>query len=188
MPPTPELLSRADHRCELCGATDGLAAHPVPDAPTDDTDGAVLLCGTCRAQQDPSATLDAPHWFCLQESAWSAVPAVQVTAWRMLMRLELPWATDLAGQLWMDDDVRAWAEAGRGLDAPIVVDSNGATLSDGDSVTLIKDLVVKGAGFTAKRGTLVKNIRLGDDPTHVEGRVHKQAIYLKTAFLKRVQG
>ncbi|MCB9671399.1 MAG: PhnA domain-containing protein [Alphaproteobacteria bacterium] len=47
-------------------------------------------------------------------------------------------------------------------------------------------LPVKGANFTAKRGTLVKGIRVGDDPTHVEGRVNGQSIYLKTEFLKKV--
>lgn len=38
----------------------------------------------------------------------------------------------------------------------------------------------------AKRGTLVKGIRLTDDPEHVEGRVNKVAIVLKTRFLKKV--
>ena len=65
------------------------------------------------------------------------------------------------------------------------VDSNGATLADGDSVTLIKDLNVKGGGFTAKRGTLVKGIRLTDNPLHIEGRVNKQTIVLVTAYLKK---
>ena len=47
-------------------------------------------------------------------------------------------------------------------------DSNGTTLADGDSVTLIKDLKVKGTSETIKRGTLVKNIRLTDDPGLIE--------------------
>jgi protein PhnA len=91
--------------------------------------------------------------------------------------------------VYLEDDVRAWAESGLqgGGDAgEEPVDSNGTVLSEGDSVTLIKDLDVKGTGFTAKRGTLVKNIHLGDDPTHIEGRVNKTAIMLKTCFLKRV--
>ncbi len=49
----------------------------------------------------------------------------------------------------------------------------------------IKDLDVKGAGFTAKRGTLVKDIRLADDPELIEGRVNKTVIYLRTEFLKK---
>jgi protein PhnA len=43
-----------------------------------------------------------------------------------------------------------------------VKDSNGAILKDGDNVTLIKDLKVKGTSATLKRGTLVKGIRLTD--------------------------
>lgn len=179
------LSSRAGDACELCGALDALAAHPISGAPTDDEAGAVLLCATCRAGLADETAIPSDHWHCLRESAWSGVPAVQVVAWRQLRALQAPWATDLADQIWLDDEVRAWAEAA-GAEAPTtVVDCNGAVLQTGDSVTLIKDLVVKGANFTAKRGTMVKNIRLGDDPTHVEGRVNKQSIYLKTTFLKR---
>lgn len=66
-----------------------------------------------------------------------------------------------------------------------MVDSNGTTLSEGDTVSLIKSLEVKGAGFTAKQGTIVRNIRLGDDPTHIEGKVNGTSIMLKTQFLKK---
>lgn len=73
-----------------------------------------------------------------------------------------------------------------GEDTPeITVDSNGTVLNVGDSVTLIKDLVVKGGGFTAKRGTLVKNIALTSNPKHVEGRVNGTVIVLVAAFLKK---
>lgn len=50
----------------------------------------------------------------------------------------------------------------------IVKDSNGTTLKEGDSVTLIKDLKVKGTSETIKRGTLVKNIRLNGNPGEIE--------------------
>jgi protein PhnA len=67
-----------------------------------------------------------------------------------------------------------------------VRDSNGNILHEGDTVTIIKDLPVKGAGFTAKQGTAVKNIHLlTDDPTHIEGRVNGVKIFLKTEFLKK---
>ena len=96
------------------------------------------------------------------------------------------WAQDLLGQLYLDDSTLEWARAGLSTEATApTLDSNGTPLLDGDSVTLIKDLDVKGAGFTAKRGTLVKNIRLTDDPGNVEGRVSKVAIVLKTEFLKK---
>lgn len=67
-----------------------------------------------------------------------------------------------------------------------VKDSNGAALSDGDSVTLIKDMKVKGTSVTLKRGTLVKNIRLTDDEEEVECNVEKvKGLVLKTCFLKK---
>jgi protein PhnA len=64
-------------------------------------------------------------------------------------------------------------------------DSNGNPLQDGDSVTLIKDLKVKGSSVTLKRGTLVKNIRLTNDPDEIDCRVSKMSIVLKTCFLKK---
>jgi protein PhnA len=67
-----------------------------------------------------------------------------------------------------------------------VTDSNGAILKDGDSVTLIKDLKVKGTSVTLKRGTRVKSIRLTDDPAEVECSVDKvKGLVLRTEFLKK---
>lgn len=66
-----------------------------------------------------------------------------------------------------------------------VKDSNGTPLNEGDSVTLIKDLKVKGSSFTLKRGTLVKNIRLTSNDEEIEGRVDRSEIVLKTCFLKK---
>jgi alkylphosphonate utilization operon protein PhnA len=69
----------------------------------------------------------------------------------------------------------------------IVKDSNGATLSEGDSVQVIKDLKVKGTSATLKRGTLIKGIHLTDDPDLVECRVEKiKGLVLRTEFLKKV--
>jgi protein PhnA len=67
-------------------------------------------------------------------------------------------------------------------------DCNGTPLSDGDSVQIIKDLKVKGSGEAVlKRGALVKNIRLTDDPEEIEGNVEKvRGLVLKTCFVKRV--
>lgn len=67
-----------------------------------------------------------------------------------------------------------------------VKDSNGAILKDGDSVTIIKDLKVKGTSVTLKRGTRVKSIRLTDDPNEVECSVDKvKGLVLRTEFLKK---
>ena len=65
-------------------------------------------------------------------------------------------------------------------------DSNGNILKDGDSVTLIKDLKVKGTSETLKRGTLVKNIRLTGDPDEIECNTKQvKGLVLKTEFLKK---
>ena len=65
-------------------------------------------------------------------------------------------------------------------------DSNGVPLAVGDTVVLIKDLSVKGAGFTAKRGTFVRGSSLvvGDD-AHIEGRVNGQRMIILTEFVKK---
>lgn len=67
-----------------------------------------------------------------------------------------------------------------------VKDSNGSLLSDGDSVTVIKDLKVKGSSMTIKRGTTVKKIRLTDDAEEVDCKVDGSSIVLKTCFLKKI--
>ena len=64
-------------------------------------------------------------------------------------------------------------------------DSNGNILKEGDSVLLIKDLKVKGFQKDLKRGTLVKNIRLTDNPQEVEGKVEGSVLVLKSMFLKK---
>ena len=183
-----ELIERSGNQCELCAATSELVVLPIHPRTGDVAANCVYLCGTCSCQATGEQPMESNHWYCLQESAWSPEPAIQVLAWRLLNRLSAQgWAIDLADQIYMEDETRAWAgqlEApGETADNP--VDSNGTVLNEGDSVTLIKDLVVKGANFTAKRGTLVKNIRVGDDSSHVEGKVNKMSIMLKTGFLKR---
>ncbi len=195
----PHLQERAAGHCELCSAEH--AAHvwvvgPVDTAALEQdalgaTRRAVLLCAECeRATEDPVGA--GPHLRCLQASAWSEVAAVQVATYRLLTTLQgagETWASDLLTQMYLDDDTLAWAQAEHSPsptgDALKTVDANGTALVDGDSVTLVKDLDVKGAGFTAKRGTLVKNIRLTEDPELVDARVNKIAIVLKTCFLKK---
>ena len=69
--------------------------------------------------------------------------------------------------------------------ADVAKDSNGAILQDGDSVTVIKDLKVKGSSMVIKRGTKVKSIRLTEDPEHVDCKIEGSSIVLKTCFLKK---
>lgn len=179
------LTDRAGGVCELCSNAEQIAPFSVAPHEDDNPDHQILACSVClEAMESPNDHAD--HWRCLQGSAWSAEPPVQVVAWRLLHRLEPAWARELAEQIYLDEDTVAWARQGQpDPDAEATVDSNGTALSDGDTVTLIKDLNVKGGGFTAKRGTTVKNIRLSGDPKYVEGRINKQTIVLVAAYLKK---
>lgn len=76
------------------------------------------------------------------------------------------------------------AEAGE-EETAVVKDSNGTSLVDGDSVTVIKDLKVKGSSMVIKRGTKVKSIRLTDNLEEVDCRIDGSSIVLKTCFLKK---
>jgi len=184
------LHARSDSQCELCHAQQGLSVYAVPPQIHSDPDHSLLVCATCRGQIEGTAPLDADHWRCLNDSMWTPVPAVQAMAWRLLGRLDdQSWAQDLLAILYLEEEVLTWAKAENTPaaqdDHPATVDSNGAPLADGDSVTLIKDLVVKGAGFTAKRGTAVRGISLTDNPEQIEGRVNGVRIVLLTCFLKK---
>ena len=67
-----------------------------------------------------------------------------------------------------------------------VRDAAGNILADGDAVTLIKDLKVKGTSETIKRGTMVKNIRLTGNPGEIECNTKQvKGLVLKTEFLKK---
>ena len=67
----------------------------------------------------------------------------------------------------------------------VAKDSNGAELFDGDVVTVIKDLKVKGSSMVIKRGTKVKSIRLTENPEEVDCKIDGSSIVLKTCFLKK---
>jgi protein PhnA len=68
----------------------------------------------------------------------------------------------------------------------VVRDSVGNVLADGDQVTLIKDLTVKGAGQTLKRGTLIKSIRLTGDAQEIDCRYDGiKGLVLRAEFVRK---
>jgi protein PhnA len=68
----------------------------------------------------------------------------------------------------------------------VVRDSVGNVLADGDQVTLIKDLTVKGAGQTLKRGTLIKSIRLTGDPQEIDCKYEGiKGLVLRAEFVRK---
>ncbi len=182
------LKERSGAICELCGADSDLSVYEV--TPSDGSiDQAIYVCNTCKGQIEQPSTVDADHWRCLNDSMWSEVPAVQVMAYRQLHALRAEgWPQELLDMMYLEDDIKSWAEAGIPEEAGESVihrDSNGTILQAGDTVTLIKDLDVKGAGFTAKRGTVVKNIHLTDDAKFIEGKINGSQIVLVTAYMKK---
>ena len=71
-------------------------------------------------------------------------------------------------------------------DTPKVLDANGVELADGDTVTLIKALKLKGSTQTLKQGTKVKNIRLVPEGDHnIDCKIDGSAMMLKSEFVKK---
>ncbi|WP_075602449.1 PhnA domain-containing protein [Saccharicrinis aurantiacus] len=186
-----DIIKRSNSSCELCGSTESLSIYTVPASPKDGIDASIHICNTCASQINNPEMVDVNHWRCLNDSMWSEVPAVQVMAWRMLNRLKAEgWPQDLLEMLYFDEDMKTWAEAdGDGEEDEFAIkhiDSNGVRLQAGDTVVLIKDLNVKGGGFTAKRGTAVRGIGLvHDNAEQIEGRVNGQHIVLLTQYVKK---
>lgn len=186
-----ELKERSSSKCELCESVTNLKVYEIPPFSKGGIDECILICDKCNEQIDDPDKVESNHWRCLNNSMWSEVTAVQVMAWRMLTRLSSEgWPQDLLDMLYLDDETLKWAKSGldEGEVEEIIVhiDSNGSELSAGDTVVLIKDLNVKGANFTAKRGTAVRNISLvHDDAGQIEGRVSGQHIVILTQFVKK---
>lgn len=176
-----ELKNRSDV-CEICSASRNLSEFKIAGG-NDDTDGHILVCEICSDELTKNDGFDKNHLRCLSDSMWSTTPVVQVAIYRMFKKLG---EIDLLEQMYLEGDVKKWAELENSSDSDTVFkDAFGEILNAGDTVTIIKDLDVKGAGFVAKRGTAVRNISLTNDPEHIEGRVNGVKIYLKTCFLKK---
>jgi protein PhnA len=186
------LIERGGSACELCGSADGLMVYDIPPY-KGDVDKSILLCANCYDQLTGAKPMNPNHWRCLNQSMWSTTPAVQVMAWRILSSLRQEgWPQDLLDMLYLDEETLQWAKESstenNGDDAMSIIhkDSNGNVLQSGDTVVLIKDLDVKGGGFTAKRGTAVRGISLVEgNAEQIEGRVNGQQIVILTKFVKK---
>lgn len=80
------------------------------------------------------------------------------------------------------------ADAAQGTeDVKMIKDANGNILQDGDTVTVIKDLKVKGSSTPLKQGTKVKNIRLVDGDHNIDCKIDGfGAMSLKSEFVKKI--
>lgn len=81
---------------------------------------------------------------------------------------------------------RPAAELAAAAPARVVRDASGNALADGDSVTVIKDLKVKGAGQTLKQGTVIRSIRLTENDEEIDCRYEGiKGLVLRTEFVRR---
>lgn len=188
-----QIEQRSQRKCELCQSDKDLSVYSVTPVEQQSADYQAMTCQTCLNQINHIDALDINHWRHLPDTMWSTVPAIQVLCFRMLVRIKessnQPWTQDALDILYLDDNLLAWAKAGLSelsSNEESTLDSNGSVLLAGDNVTLIKDLVVKGANFTAKRGTAVRGISLTNNPLHIEGRVNGVRVVLVAAYLKKM--
>jgi protein PhnA len=185
-----KLKDRSGSVCEISGTEHDLVVYVLPPTNERTVENSVLIAKPLKDQIENPETTDEKDWRGLSESMWSEHLPVQIVSWRMLARLK---NTDLLDMMYLDEEALEWAKAtGEGEEEDenklVHKDSNGVTLLDGDSVVLIKDLDVKGATFTAKRGAAVHNIKLvWDDANLIEGRVENQNIYILTQYVKKTK-
>lgn len=192
MKPEDTVKERSNGKCELSGEAGNLHLYEVKPAPQNITDGLIMICEKVLNQVEKREEPDAGYWEkILPASMWSEVPGVQVVSWRMLNRFRNEtWAADALDMLYLDEEMLAWAQAsgdhlGDGS-VNLHKDSNGNILQNGDTVTLIKDLDVKGSSLNAKMGTAVRNIRLvHDNHEQVEGKIDGQTIVILTKYVKK---
>lgn len=185
-----KLKDRSGAVCEISGAEHDLVVYVLPPTNKRTVENSVIIAKHLKDQIENPEITDEKDWRGLSESMWSEHLPVQIVSWRMLARLK---NTDLLDMMYLDEQALEWAKAtGEGEEEDenklVHKDSNGVTLFDGDSVVLIKDLDVKGASFTAKRGAAVHNIKLvWDNANLIEGRVENQNIYILTQYVKKTK-
>jgi len=105
-------------------------------------------------------------------------PACPVCTMEDVLSHEARWECATCGHEW---DKEAPAPVAR-----VVKDAHGTVLADGDTVSLIKDLKLRGSSQVLKQGTKVKNIRLVDGDHEIDCRIDGSPMGLKAEFVKKV--
>ncbi|MES2591011.1 MAG: PhnA domain-containing protein [Bacteroidota bacterium] len=179
-----KLKDRNQDLCELCNLVDAEHEYTVSPKSDDSIENQVALCNTCLEALDGKKA--GFHWRCLEGSIWSVHPSVQALSYRILHQYkEEDWANNLINMVDLDENVIQWALSA--FEVPDVhKDAFGNTLENGDNVVLTQALNVKGANFTASKGTVVKKIKLvHDNFEQIEGKIDDQTIVILTKFVKK---
>lgn len=184
-----KLHERSHSKCEISSKTEDLVIYTVAPKTVESLENSLLISQNLKNQIENPESTNPDDWHGLSDSMWSEFLPIQIVSWRMLARLK---KFDLLEMMYLEEENLAWAKytgENEENEAKIVhQDTNGNVLKDGDSVVLIKDLDVKGANFTAKRGAAVHNIKLvWDDANLIEGRVENQSIFILTQFVKKTK-
>jgi protein PhnA len=183
------LKDRSGSLCEISGSDENLVVYLVEPKTDATPENCILITKALKDQIENPETMNPNDWRGLSDSMWNENLPVQIVSWRMHARLK---NMDMLEMMYLDEDALEWAKATGEADDDegkiVHKDSNGNVLLDGDSVVLIKDLDVKGATFTAKRGAAVHNIKLvWDDANLIEGRVENQSIFILTQYVKKTK-
>lgn len=180
---TSRLNERCQGLCELCTTESATIAFAVSPQNNDVIENEVALCNSCMNALNSK---DASHWQCLSGSIWNTEPSVQALSYRILYGYkEVEWANDIINSVELSENVVTWAMSSYQA-AEVHKDSNGNTLSNGDSIVLTQALNVKGTSFSAPKGTIVKKIRLVPDNTEqVEGKINDQTIVILTKYVRK---
>jgi protein PhnA len=183
------LKDRSGNVCEISGTDENLVVYVIEPKTEALPENCILIAKHLKDQIENKDLMNPNDWRGLSDSMWNENLPVQIVSWRMHARLK---NNDMLEMMYLDDEALEWAKAtGEDEDEEgkiVHKDSNGVVLKDGDSVVLIKDLDVKGATFTAKRGAAVHNIKLvWDNAEQIEGRVENQHIVILTQYVKKTK-
>ena len=182
------LADRSNNECELCNQnTTLLEAYAIPPKGDDSPDNQIVACNTCLEKINANDYNDADYWRFTSGTIWSEVPAVQTMSYKILTKLkESDWARETLESVFLEDNIKEWANAEDELAQEPHKDCYGALLEAGDNVVLTQNLNVKGTSFTAQNGTVVKNIRLvRDNSEQIEGKVNGSTIVILTKYVKK---
>jgi len=185
-----ELKNRSNNACELCLKQDNqLHAYTIPPKSDALAANQAVLCTECFDQVKEQNYSNSHYWRFLEGSIWSEVPAVQVLSYKILSKITAEsWASDAMESVYMDEENLAWAAAEDVLEEEKIVhkDSNGTVLQTGDTIILTQNLPVKGTGYIAPKGTIVRRIKLvSDNPDQIEGKINNDTIVILTKYVRK---
>ncbi len=173
-----------NNNCEWCGKY--VATTNVVLAPKNASfpDNELQICDHCILEWNKTEDYDLVHLDFLNDAIWNEQSKIKVQSFRMLKKMDNTWAQSILDMLYLDDSELEWAESEAEVDI-VHKDCNDSILQNGDNVTLIKDLKVKGSTLVAKQGTAVRKIKLDpDNAKYIEGKVGGQMIVIIAEYVK----